>query len=233
METTEQRTVAPEPKRNVVLHWISTHPFGVCVAFLGALASMVALMLAFFPWWVAPKRNLSYCINPIRTPIVQSAKTSDVSVSYKGRPVSGNVTAAQIAIWNAGREPIKAEDILTPILLSTPTNAPILEIISINISRNVIGLILTSTNPPSSIIGLGWKILEHNDGALIQIVYAGATETPINLEGTIVGQQSPRLTSASAEKMSLGGKIFAFIFGLLVAYWDCFEKTDSKIGSFG
>src|SRR5258705_12586636 len=99
------------PRRNFILHFISAHPFGVCVAFLGALASIIALMLGFFPWMVAPHRNLVYSINRVRTPIVQSSAPSDVSISYKGKPINGNVTAVQIGIWNAGREPIRSEDI--------------------------------------------------------------------------------------------------------------------------
>jgi hypothetical protein len=170
--------------------FFTAHPLFGLICFVGAIASIIALLFAVCPWITSPKRNLVYCVNPIRTPIVQSVQTSDVSLSYKGRPVSGNVTVAQVAIWNAGREPIRSEDILGPIILRTPDDAAMLEIKPLKITREVIGFALATTNTPSSEAQLGWKILERNDGVLLQITYAGTVTAPIKLEGTIVGQQS-------------------------------------------
>lgn len=172
------------------MQFFTAHPLFGLICFLGSTASIIALLFAVCPWITSPKRDLVYCVNPIRTPIVQSVETSDVSLSYKGRLVSGNVTVAQVAIWNAGREPIRSEDILSPIILRTPDNAAMLEVKPLKITREVIGFSLAATNNPSSAAQLGWKILERNDGVLLQITYAGIVTAPIKLEGTIVGQQS-------------------------------------------
>jgi hypothetical protein len=43
-----------------------------------------------------------------------------------------------------------------------------LEIKPLKITREVIGFALATTNTPSSEAQLGWKILERNDGVLLQ-----------------------------------------------------------------
>ena len=219
---------ANRPPQPWFLQFISQHPFGVIIGFLGAIASILALLLGFLPPINSPKPKLSYCVYPIRTPLVQSAKPSDVKVTYKGTFVRGNMTAVQVAIWNAGREAIRTNDILTPIRLFTG-NCPILELNVVKLSRDVIAFAVTLTNAPRlpttntaiivnpdmtvaekgalvlrelgwtlqpSVAALSWTILEHNDGALLQIVYAGTLDAPITLEGTIVGQDSPHKVTA-------------------------------------
>jgi hypothetical protein len=91
-----------------VLQFFTAHPLLGLIGCFGSLASIIGLPFAVFPWLASPQRDLRYIVNPVRTPIVQTAKPSEVSVLYKGRPVSGNVTAVQVAIWNAGREPVTA-----------------------------------------------------------------------------------------------------------------------------
>src|SRR6266542_2232376 len=103
--------------KHPLLRFISEHPLGVLIGFIGAIASIAAFVLTPFPWLFAPKRNLSACVNPFRTAIVQTAKRSDIGITYKGIKVSGDVIAVQIAIWNAGRESIKRGAILAPIIL--------------------------------------------------------------------------------------------------------------------
>jgi amino acid transporter len=188
----------PESKRPYILRLISTHPLGTVVAFLGALASIVALVIAFFPWWTAPRRNLAYYVNPVRTPIVQAAVQSDVSVQYKGNTITGNVTAVQIAIWNAGREPIKHDDILSPIYLNIPHDFRVLDVSLLATTRDVTGFRVdpNALSLRTFTVNMDWTILEHNDGALLQIVYAGPPDAAIHFEGTIIGQQTPkRVTS--------------------------------------
>src|SRR6266702_8515767 len=121
-------------QQNKFLHFISTHPFGVCVAFIASLATIGGIPLSIYLYNAVPRRELTYCIYPVRTSIVQSTNISDVTVSYKGHQINGNVSAAQVAIWNAGREPIRPDDILSPIILSIP-DSEILDFKSMKVSR--------------------------------------------------------------------------------------------------
>lgn len=178
-------------KRNWFLHVISDHPFGTVVIFVAALCSIIAVGPALFPWWTAPKRKLTYCVNPIRTPIIQSSKSTDVAVTYRGTRIEGNLTAAQIAIWNAGRETIKREHILSPIILRTDNCRIFDVIISKTNAVNEFRFNFESNDVAAAKIVMDWRILEKDEGALVQIVYAGPPEVPITLEGRIEGQKLP------------------------------------------
>src|SRR4051812_48789711 len=114
METDREET---KPAKKWSTH-ISEHWGYLLFGVVAGMASIFAFGATPFPWLFSAKRELVYSVNAVRTPIVQTAKESPVTVSYRGTPVEGNVTAVQIAIWNAGREPIRHEDILSPIILS-------------------------------------------------------------------------------------------------------------------
>ena len=186
----------PKPKSKL-LHYISTHPVAVCIMFLAAIATLTAWPFAAFPWIVSAQRELCYCINPIRTPIIRAEKKSEISITYKGLTVVGDVTAVQIAIWNAGREPIRSEDVLSPIVLSIPKDTLLFEVRVVETNRAVIAFRIDSfyTNSQSICMKMNWRILERADGALIQLIYAGRAEPRVGLEGTIVGQRSPHKKS--------------------------------------
>lgn len=209
----------PAAKQNKFLHFISAHPFGVCIAFIASLCTIGGIPLAIYLWQAVPKPNLSYSVYPIRTPYVQTSAPSDVSISYKGVPVNGNVSAAQVAIWNAGKLPIRHEDILKGISLKLPPSAFVFEHKFLRVSRDVVGMTVTDVfnvgtagirgpngePAPANVrivpstdieLGLDWKILEHNDGALLQIVYAGTIDAPIKIDGTIVGQNQVRFVKS-------------------------------------
>lgn len=177
----------PSPQgKSKVLQFFSNHPLVGFIGLLGSIASLIALPYAIF----TPKRQLTFAINPIRTPIVQLARTSNISVIYNGKPVNADVTAAQVAIWNDGRESIGSEDVLTPIVLRTASNAPIMEI-SFPATNDVTKFWVDTINMTNGELRFTWKILEKNDGALLQIIYVGKTNLPITLEGAVKGQRHP------------------------------------------
>jgi hypothetical protein len=125
-------------------------------------------------------------------------------VSYRGTRIEGNLTAAQIAIWNAGREPIKREDILMPITLRTADTCRIFDVImSKTNAADEFKVKLAGTDMATGKLGMDWKILERNEGALIQIVYAGAPEASITLDGRVIGQTEPRQKKRSIPPNSL------------------------------
>jgi hypothetical protein len=193
-----------------IRQFFTAHPWFGFICFLGAVASIIGLVFSVFPWLAASRKDLSFCINPVRTPIVQIAKQSDVSVSYRGIPVIGNVTAVQIAIWNAGRERIKGDDVLRPIILHMATNQ-IMEASILKTTRDVSEFQLVSNSIVSNSIGMKWRILEKNDGALLQIVYSGGMDVPLELDGVLVGQPSPDQVTGSKRP-----NLFYTIVSLLV-----------------
>ena len=151
------------------------------------------------------RRDLVFSVNPIRTRVVSSRQATDLSVSYQNEPLGNvDITAVQLAIWNAGNESIKTEHIRREIIVTTNPRVRILEASVRKVSHD------TGFNLPDSTdskaegkVPLSWEILERNDGASIQLLYLdnplGTSEVDILIEGLIEGQGRPKrkVTSSS------------------------------------
>ena len=172
--------------------WISRNPYMVLIVIVvGILGALASIYFGFWPKY--PHRELTYAVQPVRTAIVQVNHASDIAVTYKGKPIQGDLSAAQIMIVNAGQEPIEANDIKVPITLSI-SNAVILERYYNTNELAGTGFIV-GTNFPSNSISVDWQLIEQRDKPIIQIVYAGNRDAPITLEGRIKGQGAPKQVS--------------------------------------
>jgi len=184
---------------------------------LGIAASLVAAVV-FYVLVESKSRDLSLYINPTKTTIVRSEQTSDLHVLYKGQSVSSDVTALQMAVWNAGKEPIRSEHILAPIVLSTSPRTPILEARIRHVSRSVVGIQLDTGRLADGILPLSWKILEHNDGATIQLIVAGSDKITASIKGVVEGQR--QLAMASPRRVTsfqlVGFVVCGALYGSMV-----------------
>lgn len=164
------------------------HPVVGPLGVLGAIASIVAIPLAIALWiWpTVPKRELTYAIQPVRTSIVQVNRQSDIAVTYRGTPIIGDLTAAQVMIANAGDLPIEESDILSPLVLVISNATYVETSMSVQAKQGTVFLPI----PIKEGVHLNWKTLERGDSPVIQILYAGKRDAPITLEGRIKGQNS-------------------------------------------
>ncbi|MEI7766979.1 MAG: hypothetical protein WCJ97_06040 [Phycisphaerae bacterium] len=179
-------STSPAVAKNTWLK-IFHHPlFGIICAIIGVLGTVLTVYSIYAG---QRSRELTYSFNPVRTELVNLGETSSLTVSYDGKPVKNSVTAIQCLIWNAGNEPIRAEDILEPIAIKAPKDVKILEVTVRHASRPQVKFLLNSEKMSSGVIELTWRILEQNDGASVQIVFEGDHIAPFNIEGTIVGQK--------------------------------------------
>lgn len=156
----------------------------------------VSLALYFHAQSVQDKKPLYYLGQ--RATIVDSAVAtpSPLQVFYKGQPIGNtNVVELVLYFWNGGKLPIKTEDILEPVQIEV-ASGEILESRVLHISRSVTKFeIHPVSESPKNVLPLSFGILEHNDGAAIQIIYAGKADTAITVKGTIVGAGNPRFFS--------------------------------------
>jgi hypothetical protein len=167
-----------------LLHWL-VNPW---VSGIAAAASIISVPLAIYLFLTGTRdRALAFYVNPIKTAVVQAGTTSALRVLYKDQPVNANVTAVQIAVWNDGKEPIRAEHVLSEILIRV--GSPILEASVKKPTRALTGISLTDSRMQSGIVGLKWRILEEGDGAIIQLIYAGSPDCKIDVEGVVEGQR--------------------------------------------
>jgi hypothetical protein len=203
-----------QPKQwSGILRFFSNHPLLGLLGALGSIASIIALPFTLFP----PDRKLAYSISPTRGVLVQSAGSGDLTAAYKGIAITGNVVVAQVAIWNAGRQAIKSEDRLSGVALNLATNCHLLGADIVKQTRLVVGFSSTF-QPLGRSVTVDWKILEHNDGGLVQLIYSGSPDAPIDMEGTIIGQSGPRLYR-SAEKIRLVAIILGALFSGIFSTW--------------
>jgi hypothetical protein len=194
MDNTPNKTVSWSSDGKLsVRRWSSGHP-QVIGFVLGVAASLVAAMI-FYALVELRSREFSSYVNPTRTTLVRSGQSSDLHVLYKGQDVYTDVTALQIAIWNAGKESVRSEHVLSPVVLQTSPKVPILEARLKHISRPVCGIALDESQLAGGTVAVSWKILEHNDGATIQLIVAGASATTVRIGGTIEGQPTIILAS--------------------------------------
>lgn len=160
-----------------------------------AVLGMVAIFSTVFGIWsfVASKkeRNLTYFVSAGRTAVVTAGKANTIQVSYKGEELTGDVSAVVLAVWNAGSEPIRSEDILDPIRVEVGGERRILETKLLWTSRPVTKF--SVENDPGMAGKLSWQILEKNDGAMVQVTYQGDTHAPVSVKGVILGQNVPTL----------------------------------------
>lgn len=190
-----------------LLAFFASHP-GLSLS--ASLASIVSIPLAIFLYFSgARSRELKFYVNPATTTIVKSGQSSDIHVLFKNEPVSTDVTALQVAIWNAGKEPIHAENVLDPIALKT--SAPILEARIRHISRQTTHFAIDTAQQSQGLLGLSWKILENDDGAVVQLIIAG-NASPVTVSGTIEGQ---RQIGAMKSRREMYISALAILFSLL------------------
>lgn len=167
---------------------IGRHPILMVGSFGITLVALVVMVVLFFV--SQSEGNLVYAINPVRTRIVTLGQTSGLEVRLRGIDLGPvDITATQIAIWNAGDASIRRYNILRTVEIYTDPSVRILEASIVSSSRDLdITDIALEESPDlwnKGVIPLSWNILERNDGASIQIMYLGTPDVEINVRGLI------------------------------------------------
>lgn len=138
-------------------------------------------------------RDLVYLVNSARTVVLRAGQTSRLDIRMGGLPVTSDVSAAQVAIWNDGKESIRPANMLRPLIIHLQGSHPVVEARIRKVGRDVAGISLDSSGYAKGEVAVNWDILEHNDGAVVQVLYLGSTDIPITATGVVEGQSSVRL----------------------------------------
>ncbi len=117
-DNTEKDTKKP----NAILKFASHPAVGVAVGVLG-------IVIGFYLYWSSREiPELTYYVHPVKAAVVRTGQISRLSVQFDGKDLNSNVTAAQVAFWNAGRRAIRRSAILEPLVMRTADKARILEV---------------------------------------------------------------------------------------------------------
>jgi hypothetical protein len=159
------------------------------VGFVGSIASIIGLGLAVYFYIEAREtRELRYFVNPARAVVVHAGQTSRLSITLDGAPVKRDVSAAQVAFWNEGRASIKPNNVLQSLVVKTSPMAPIIEATVRKRSREVVKIDLDRSLLTQGELTVHWNILEFHDGGVLQLIYLGDVNAPVNARATIEGQ---------------------------------------------
>jgi hypothetical protein len=170
------------------------------------LTTVVGFGLAWY--WHAQsvqERAPTYQVSSQRVKLVDTAVPvpSQLQVLYRGKDLNKNVTALTLYLWNDGKLPIKAEDILQPLEVRLDPDSEILDARILRVSRSVTrfakGEILESKK---NSLPLSFAILEKGDGAALQIIYTGKPDAVVSVLGTVVGAGEPRKAEISEVKLA-------------------------------
>jgi hypothetical protein len=176
--------------------------------YLGVLFGITTVVGFGLAWyWHAQsvqERAPTYQVSPQRVKLVDTSipVPSQLQVLYRGKDLNKNVTALTLYLWNDGKLPIKAEDVLQPLEVRLDPDAEILDARILRVSRPVTkfatGEILESKR---NSLPLSFAILEKGDGAALQIIYTGKPDAAVSVLGTIVGAGEPRKAHTSQVKL--------------------------------
>ncbi len=213
-----------------------SRPWGAMLAFAVGIIGTGYGVVSYYESHAA--RQLICQIDPATTQIVRAGQASSLTVSYNGQPIINDITAARVVLWNAGKLPIKKENVLKPVVLETANKVPILEATVRTVSRDVAGVSIDTSEISKGRLKVGWEILEQNDGLGLQFIYAGSLATKVSVEGVIEGQ-SDVLTGAIASSYSplrywsiIACYTFLLICGLGMARFDK-QDAEKDINHFG
>jgi hypothetical protein len=164
------------------------------VGFVGTIASVIAIPLAFYLSFASRStRELTITSDP-PVAVVRAGQMSSVDILYHGERITTDVYARQVYMWNAGTDSIRGEQILEPIVISIP-HGKILEARVKKVSRGLIGILVTGAGIAGSDdrVRLSWNILEHNDGVVLDLIYAAPDASKLIAVGTIEHQSGLRV----------------------------------------
>lgn len=186
------------------------------IGIAGSLASIAGVLLAVYFYQAGQRsRDLRYFVHPARAVVVKAGQSSRLQVTVDGARVDNDVTAAQVAFWNEGKDPVRSQHMLHGLVIRIAPKSQILDASLRKVSRDVTSIALDLSRIKEGEVGVNWAILERNDGGILQLIYAGDTTTDVVATATIEGQGDVRRLqySGSPEQYQKGNyKIFGYIY---------------------
>jgi hypothetical protein len=170
------------------------HPFFFWLGIGGTVTTIFSVALNVYLYRASQiKPMLTFGVLPLKTELQRPDYDKELGFVYQGKLVdSASITAVQVAIWNAGTRSIRDTDVLEPFHLMMPDGAAILSVRVKKITRPICGFefVNNQTDYVSGKCLLKWRILEPDDGVVLQVIYAGSARHDPTLGGVIEGQKS-------------------------------------------
>jgi hypothetical protein len=172
----------------------------VSVDRLIAIASVVLGVLVSWYFYRAalPTRTPTFLVYPVRAVLAGGSgeETSDITILYKGSPIGQKaISVVRVYFWNAGNTPIieAAKDILEPFTITISGDSEILDAKILKVNRDITSI--TVEKDKQNAVKVNFRLLESNDGAALQLVYAGPKDAKLEFHGATIGAPSPTINT--------------------------------------
>jgi hypothetical protein len=178
--------------------WTNTVEFfrnNPVLSMVNTIVGLVSLPVAiYFGVTSREYRDVVYMLEPVRTHLVQAGRPTELRVEFRGQPITSDVVAVQVSVWNQGRASVRPEHLLSRLEIHLDPPVPILEVSVTKRTRDVTEFVVAPTAEllQRGRVALSARILEHNDGGVVQLIYAGSPDVAAEVVGVIEGQGAPR-----------------------------------------
>lgn len=133
-----------------------------------------------------------YAVNHINLVEDLTSRLDGLSVGYKGSPVE-TLSVTKVALWNGGNETINGEDVSggDPLTVGVTGEARLLDAKVVSESSLATQFHITPM-PNGMRVTIGFDYLDHNDGAVVQLVHTGTSDREVQVTGSIKGAGRPK-----------------------------------------
>jgi hypothetical protein len=190
-----------------------SHPALAWSGWLFGLLGLIATIYFYFR--SVEKPEFTYYVSPTPTSLVAVGDATDIGITFRGQPLPAkNVSAIQVIVWNAGKRPIRHEDITRPYVVNLPVPIVSAKVLT-TVNTDITDFAIDQSNVAKGILSLDWRLLEQGDHATIQIIYEGDVHTPVEITGSCVGQRGP--LAANYDRSRLSNTLISLISALIIA----------------
>jgi len=168
-----------------IISWIAVNPWLTILSFIVTLFSH---FLAIF-FYLKGKLSKMPCYTKRSINIFRNfvSRIEHLKIIYINQPIE-NLTITKILFWNRGCETINRQDIpqLDPLTIRVKNGLEILDakITYVKNPANQFSLIFSDDN---SWINLEFDYVDKDEGAIVQVMHTGTSESDVQISGTIKG----------------------------------------------
>lgn len=192
--------------------------FGISSSLIRVIAiavTSIALLGLFLAWrGVRRERRPRYAYETHSVITASRCDVGQLEVLYNGARQQ-RLTLARVFFWNAGRQPIRAEDISEgdPITIELADGAELLSAEAILMTRPSVGF-ACSISPERPLVSarVAFQLLERHDCGVALLIHNGPTHHPIKVGGTVIGSRPIERVPATvnADYLSVDARAKAF-----------------------
>lgn len=153
----------------------------ILVRIVGLILGTISIVVA----WRSRRRSKVSTVSQEIVLIGGAARYPDrIEVRYRGEPVP-RVTASTVWIWNSGNTTVRGSDIVQSDPPGFQFPGKILSLSVRKVTRDVIGIRPISSPEPDT-AHVMFEFLDPGDGAVLEILHDGESESP-KYFGTVIG----------------------------------------------